>query len=414
MRILHTADWHFGRTLEGRSRLEEQCDFVRELAAIVREEQVDLVLVAGDVFDTVNPSAAAEELYFEALAQLGEGGRRAVVVIAGNHDSPDRLSAVRTLAQRHGTTLLGYPSDDPGVYAPGPDRVRRLAAGPGWAEIAVPGVEHTAVVLALPYPSEARLNELLEQTLGEEELQPLYSDRIRRWFDASSAHYRPDAVRLAASHIYVAGGLESADSERPIQVGGAYTVDPGALPAGAQYVALGHLHRPQYVHNAPSITRYAGSPLAYNFSEAGQAKTVTIVDVAPGDSRPQVREIPLSSGRPLVRWRATEGIGQVEAWVAEGRDPSAWIDLEIHMTEMMTLDQLHRMRELHPGFIQIRPVITTAEAEVAATAEERPRTLEEQFIRFFAHRNNGATPAPELLQLFLELATAPEEEATEA
>lgn len=114
MRILHTADWHLGRTLEGRSRQEEHEKFVDELCTLVRDEAIDLVLIAGDVFDSGNPSAAAEELYFDALARLGENGRRAVVVIAGNHDSPDRLTAVQALAQRHGATLFGYPYDDPG------------------------------------------------------------------------------------------------------------------------------------------------------------------------------------------------------------------------------------------------------------------------------------------------------------
>lgn len=409
MRVLHTADWHLGRSLENRSRHEEHVKFVDELCAVVREEQVDLVLIAGDIYDTVNPSAAAEELYCDALARLGENGRRAVVVIAGNHDSPDRLCAVRGLAQRHGTTLLGYPYDDPGLYALGPDRVQRVAAGPGWAEIAVPGVDHSAVILALPYPSESRLKQLLADTLGEEDLQKSYSDQVRRWFEVASRHYRPDTVRLAASHIYVSGGAESVESERPIQMGGAYTVAPQAMPAAAQYVALGHLHRPQYVHSAPAMTRYAGSPIAFSFSEANYTKSVSLVDLAPGDQQGRVREIPLSCGRPLVRWEARDGVAQVERWVAEGKDPTAWIDLEIHVPVPLTLDQVHRLRQMRSEFIHIRPLIATAEAELALTTERQSLSLQEQFTRFF-HANRGGAPSDELVRLFLELATGEDEE----
>lgn len=409
MRVLHTADWHFGRALENRSRQAEHEKFVDELCAIVRDEAIDLVLVAGDIFDTVNPSAAAEELYCDALARLGENGKRGVVVIAGNHDSPDRLCAVRPLAQRHGTTLLGYPYDDPGLYAPASDRVRRVAAGPGWAEITVPGVDHSAVVLALPYPSESRLKQLLADTLGEEELQRSYADQVRRWFEVASQHYRPDTVRLATSHIYVTGGKESVDSERPIQMGGAYTVPPQAMPAAAQYVALGHLHRSQYVHNAPSLTRYAGSPIAFSFAEANYAKTVSVFDVTPADQRATVREVPLSAGRPLVPWVAKEGVAQVERWVAEGRDPTAWIDLEIHVERPLTLDQVHRLRQMRAEFIHIRPIIATAEAELALTVERQTLSLQEQFTRFF-EVNKGGPPSDELVRLFLELAAGEDEE----
>lgn len=402
MRVLHTADWHLGRTLEGRSRHEEHVRFVDELCDIVTREAIDMVVIAGDIFDTINPPSAAEELYCDALARLGEGGRRAVVVIAGNHDSPDRLCAVAPLAQRHGVTLFGYPWDDPGVYAPAGNRVRRVASGPGWAEIAVPGVDHSAVVLALPYPSEARLGKVLADTVEEEELQPVYSAQVAQLFGALAGNYRADTVRLAASHLFVAGGKESADSERPIQVGGAYTVEPGAFPAAAQYVALGHLHRPQQMHGAHTLTRYAGSPLAFSFSEAGYAKSVTVVDVLPNGAA-AVQEIPIAAGKPLVRWKADGGPEQVAAWVAEGRDPDAWIDLELHLTRSLEPLEIQALRRMHPGFIHIRPIISSGEA-AAARADRVSETLEQRFIRFYQRqKNTDAPPPPELVRLFLSL-----------
>ncbi len=408
MRILHTADWHLGRTLEGRSRQEEHEKFVDELCTLVRDEAIDLVLIAGDVFDSGNPSAAAEELYFDALARLGENGRRAVVVIAGNHDSPDRLTAVQPLAQRHGATLFGYPYDNPGIHTPGPDRVQRVAAGPGWAELTVPGVDHPAVILALSYPSESRLKQLIADTLGEEELQRSYSDQVKSWLAAASQRFRPDAVRLVASHLYMAGGEESDTVERPIQMGGAYTVYPSAVPGGTQYVALGHLHRPQEIHGAPAVTRYSGSPLSFSFHETGYVKGVTIVEVTPGDPAPAVRQVPISAGRPLVRWIAEEGLAQVERWVEEGRDPAAWISLDVHVEHPLTLEQVHRLRTMRPEFVHIRAVLP-AEAEVAAARETERLGVDEQFARFYT-QVRGGPPAPELVRLFLELVNDQDEE----
>ncbi|MEB9897801.1 exonuclease subunit SbcD, partial [Bacillus cereus] len=133
MRILHTADWHFGRTLEGRSRLQEQAAFVDELVALTEEERVDLVLIAGDVYDSVNPPAAAEQLFYEAAARLSDGGRRPIVIISGNHDHPERLSASAPLVGERGVFLIGQPTLE-AVVVP----------------CARTGEE--AVIAALPYP----------------------------------------------------------------------------------------------------------------------------------------------------------------------------------------------------------------------------------------------------------------------
>lgn len=224
MRILHTADWHFGRQLEGRSRLEEQEAFVEELHRIVEDQCIDLVLIAGDVYDSVNPPAAAEQLFYDSLARLADNGKRPVAVIAGNHDHPDRLAAAAPLAQKLGVLLAGLPEDRHEL-------------------IDIKRTGERACLFSLPYPSESRLKELLSDNVEEELLRAAYSDRVKYIAAQQAKHYRLDTVNLLMSHIYVLGGAES-ESERPIQVGGAYTVDTTALAVGAQYVALGHLHRP--------------------------------------------------------------------------------------------------------------------------------------------------------------------------
>lgn len=380
MRILHTADWHLGRSLEGRSRLAEQAQFIDELVKIVEEEKVDAILMAGDAFDTVNPPAAAEQLFYDGLSRLSDKGKRPIIVIAGNHDNPDRLSAASPLAGNHAIHLIGYPSHEV-------------------LKVDVPHAQQQMIVAALAYPSEARLEQVLSETHDEVLLRNKYDERICELFSIMSKQFQPNTVNMAMSHIHVAGGSTS-DSERPIEVGGAYTVAATSMPEAAQYVALGHLHRPQNIKRASTLTRYSGSPLAYSFSEIGYAKSVTILEANPGQPV-EMREIPLSSGKPLVKWKATEGISQVHSWLEEGRDASAWIDLEIHLTSTLSIEEIHRLRKWHPGFIHIRPVFQK-ELEVAATRQAN-LPIDQLFSQFYEKQTGGAKPEPELVKLFLEL-----------
>ncbi|MDO7905467.1 exonuclease SbcCD subunit D [Paenibacillus sp. JX-17] len=379
MRILHTGDWHFGRTLEGRSRLKEQEAFVDELAAMADDQQADLILMAGDVYDSVNPPAAAEQLFYEAAACLTAGGRP-MVVIAGNHDQPERVASVTPLVQGRGITLVGLPTQE--IIRVGTARTGEVAQ-----------------IAALPYPSEARLNELLTGDGDEQELREAYSARVGRLMRQLGGYFSRDTVNLAMSHIYVLGGVES-DSERPIQVGGAYTVDPRALDTGAQYTALGHLHRPQAVKGEGMI-RYSGSPLAYSFSEAGQAKSVTMIDVVPGGI-PVMEELYLGCGKPLVRWKAKGGLQEVYRWLDEGQDANAFVDLEIQLDEAMSIGEIQALRKRHEGIIHIRPVYP--EMEAAELDVQRSRLpVHELFRKFYQRHTGGAQPEEGLVQLFLEL-----------
>ncbi|MTH53326.1 exonuclease subunit SbcD [Bacillus mangrovi] len=381
MRILHTADWHLGKTLEGRSRLNEQAAFLDELAVIVKEESVDAIIMAGDVFDTVNPPSAAEKLFYESLSRLSDKGKRPIVAIAGNHDNPERLAAASPLAEDQAIHLIGYPME-------------------GLLKIDVPLADSTMNIAALAYPSESRLRQVLSEEADELMLRNSYDARIKLFFENMCRGFGADSVNLAMSHLHVAGGSTS-DSERPIEVGGAYTVAADSLPASAQYVALGHLHRPQTIKRALTKARYSGSPLAYSFSEAGYAKSVTILDAVPGGEA-DVREVFLSSGKPLAKWKASGGIAQVQDWINSGKDSSAWIDLEIHLADALSLEQIQNVRKSHPGIVHIRPVFQT-ESEALAPEARTGVPVDELFIRFYERQTGGAVPDERLVRLFKEL-----------
>ena len=237
-------DWHLGKTLGGVKRLPEQVAFADE------------VLLTGDVFDTYSPPIDAEELFFDTLARLGDRGRRAVVVIAGNHDSPDRLTASMPLAASHGVWILGRPGDVARGNPRSGAATQLTDAGPGWLDLAVASGER-ARIAALPYPSEARMGATLTSGVEPRAMQAAYSRSVGAMLADGLRGAPAGAHRIAASHLAVRSCLPS-ESERAL-VGGAYQIDGCDLPAAAAYTALGHLHAAQAVTDAPSLARYAGS-----------------------------------------------------------------------------------------------------------------------------------------------------------
>jgi len=279
MRLLHTSDWHVGRTIRGRSRADEHAAVLAEVAAIARRESVDVVLVTGDLFDTASPSPESERLVYRALLDLEATGAT-VVAIAGNHDNERRLQAVAPLFERGRVVVGAAPArpDEGGVV--------RLTTAAG---------ENLDVAL-VPFLSQrnaVRADLLMAGT--EAEAVAAYDDRCRHVIRALCAAMRPGAVRVVAAHLFVLGGA-SGTSERVAHTALGYAVSPHAFPADLHYVALGHLHRPQAV-GQPTV-RYAGSPLQLDFGEAGEAKSVALVEV--GAHVPaRVTEIPLTAGRAL-------------------------------------------------------------------------------------------------------------------
>jgi exonuclease SbcD len=399
MNILHTSDWHLGKTLENISRIEEQRQFIDELYNIVEQEQVDLVLISGDIFDTYNPSSAAEELFYEAIDRLNNKGQRALVIIAGNHDSPDRLCAASPLTYKNGVVLLGYPKSNAGEYKTDGSQISIISSGAGWLELKLPKYEYNTVILSLPYPSESRLEEVITQAADSENLQQNYSNKIGAIMKEVSSNFRDNTVNLIISHLFMKEGKIS-DSER--QLGGALMVEPEAIPSRAHYVALGHLHRPQQVKGCKAPTYYSGSPLAYSFSEVDYCKAVYIVKAEPGKAA-EIKEINLSSGKPLKKWEALNGMPEALKWCEEGRDLNAWIDLEIHTDTIIGSEEQKQLRELHPGIINIRPKLRNQQ-EYSMDYKNRETKRIDELFREYYKSSIGIEASEELMDLFLGIA----------
>lgn len=407
MKILHTSDWHLGKTLENISRIEEQRQFIDELCDIADREEIDLLLLAGDVFDTYNPSSAAEELFYEAIDRLNNKGQRALVIIAGNHDSPDRLCAASPLAYKNGVILLGYPGSDAGEYKTEGSGIHILQSGKGWLELKLPQYEYSSVILSMPYPSESRLEEVLSKEGDSDRLQELYSQRIGAILQELSSHFREDTVNLVISHLFMREGKVS-DSER--QLGGAMMVEPEAIPEKAHYAALGHLHRPQQVKGCKVPAYYSGSPLAYSFSEVDYCKAVYIIEAQPGKEA-EIRALNLSSGKPLKKWEAKNGLEEALQWCEEGRDSNAWIDLEILTDTIIGAEAQKQLRDLHPGIINIRPKLRDQVEYNLDYRDRETRRIDELFREYYQSKM-GMEISEELIDLFLSIANQDPAEQT--
>lgn len=406
MRFIHTADLHLGKSLEGRSRGEEQAAVLEEIALLAEEQAVDLVLLAGDIFDSFNPSAEAERLLYAFLHRLCADGTRAVVVIAGNHDQPQRLAAAAPLAEMQGIYIVGLPGQlpQPPLLAPSAGKVQLLQAANHVLTLQLPRVAEPVQVLTLPYCSEARLQELYLTDLADEAAgRADYEARLAALLTEAAAGFRVECLRLVMAHLFLAGGAESG-SERPLatgvpSVGGSYGVHSAIFPAEAQYVALGHLHRPQEVKSAiPCV--YAGSPLAYSFAEAGQVKSVILGELSQG--KPAVYERrPLASGCPLAVWRAQD-YAEALSWCTDERQREVWVDLEIKLLEPLSADQLAALREAHPKLLAVRSLLPELEAVETASEELDIRTRFRQFVAY----QTGVEASEQLVALFVELLEA--------
>ncbi len=401
MKILHTSDWHLGKSLESINRIEEQREFIDHLCHIAEDESIDLVLIAGDVFDTYNPSAAAEELFYDAIDRLNENGRRTVVIIAGNHDNPERLCAASPLARKKGIILLGYPKSIAEITG------MVIDSGSGWMEIKNEGYPYNTVIVTLPYPSESRLEQVLHGDSDEAGQQKAYSEKIREIITASTSRFRDDTVNVIVSHLFIRGGRES-ESERTLQLGGALSVDPSVFPSNCHIAALGHLHRPQQIPSEGNNVFYSGSPLAYSFSEAQHTKAVYIVEAVPGE-KADIRARYLDCGKPLRKWYAEAGVEQAIEWCLEKRDENAWIDLEIETDRIITPEEQKKLRSLNPGIINIRPKLRTEAAKSEIPKSREGRKIDELFRDYHRYRT-GCDIADELMDAFLAIVNEVEEE----
>lgn len=405
MRLIHTADWHLGKHLEGQSRLEEQESFLKSFVNIVKEKEADLVVIAGDIYDGPNPPAKAETLFYNTLKSISEEGKRLILVIAGNHDNPERLVAAAPLAMEHGILMIGTPKTILPTGNYGTHRVTE--SGEGYLKLEINGEK--AVILTIPFPSEKRLEEVLYGQMSEEEERlETYQERLKQLFDTLAAQFETEAVNLIVSHLFVMNSVEEG-SERSIQLGGSYIVDPGIFPKEADYVALGHIHRPQAVPKNPHI-RYCGSPIAYRKGEERYQKQVLCVDLKAGEP-PIIEPVLLEQEKPIEVWKC-RSIAEAMELCEENSQKNCWVYLEIQTDRAILEDEIKQMKQAKKDILEIHPVLKKEEEEMDILSwKDRP--FREVFAEFYRHEK-GVDITEESMEMLLGLLGEEGEDASDS
>jgi exonuclease SbcD len=284
MKILHTSDWHIGKTLYGRKRYEEFEAFLSWLTETIQQKQIDALLIAGDVFDTNTPSNRAQELYYRFLCRVASSSCRHLVVIAGNHDSPTFLNAPKELLRALDVHVIGSATENH------EDEVLVLQNHEDSPEL---------IVCAVPY--------LRDRDIRVAEVGESIDDKERKLIEGIQAHYfkvcelaeqkrkalAVDIPIIAMGHLFTAGGKTiDGDGVRELYVGSLAHVTSGIFPECIDYLALGHLHVPQLV-NGSEVMRYSGSPLPMGFGEAKQEKSICLVEFSGIQAQVALLKIPV-------------------------------------------------------------------------------------------------------------------------
>jgi exonuclease SbcD len=351
VKLLHTSDWHVGKVLKGVHRLEEQRLVLGEIVDIAREEQVDLALIAGDLFESYAPPPDAQSLVWGTVLDLRDSGAQ-VVVISGNHDHGAMLEALSPLAAAAGVHVLGRPK------APADGGLRSIETKNGGR----------AQLVCLPFLSQRyviRAAELMDQDAAQN--AGTYAERYRAVMAALCAEFNAETVNLVMAHGFVRGGVLGG-GERDAQSIEDYWVDASVFPPSAQYVALGHLHRTQQIPGGAPIW-YCGSPIQVDFGEGGETKHVLLVDVEPGKPA-KVTQRPLTTPHRL---RTIEGtVAQLRALADEvGEDL-----LRVIVTEPRRAGLANDVRDMLPNAIDIRLQRSDEPGRVIARRSGRsPREL---------------------------------------
>lgn len=378
MRILHTSDWHVGKRLMGRERLDEQAEVLDEIVEICERENVELVLVAGDIFDTYTPGAEAEELFFSKIKKVA-GEDRTVLIISGNHDDGVRLSAVSPFSEEQGVYIVGNSRAAASTKRTGRN-VQPVRSGKGFVVFENKAGEK-AFVSTLPYPNEARFK--------EEKSDLSYVERMKKWIDEGESGNVEKLPSVFMAHIFVAGGAVS-ESEREIDLGGARALPIDALP-NSDYIALGHLHKKQ--HMGSGHCYYSGSPLQYSFDERAD-KGVNVFDLTANGVQ-NLKNVPLTSGKKLLRLEA-DSVENATAILSQY--PNALVEMKLLLSSPLTAGDTALLAE----YENLVSLVTEIRTEGELRFETRKGLSDAALLTAYYQSVYHTEPKPQLKELFLE------------
>ncbi len=401
LKILHTADWHLGKRLDNFSRIEEQREVLEEICEIAERENVDLVLLAGDLFDAFNPPIEAVDLFYKTLKRLAKNGERPVIAIAGNHDSPERIDAPDPLAKECGIFFVGFPNAEIAPFSID-QQFQITKSDKGFIELKLDRYKHPIRIVHTPYANEVRLKKALNVDDKNTALNEVLQDN---WADVAEKYCDKKGINLLISHLYMMNRtgevLEEPDGEKPLKIGNADMIYSDIIPSQIQYTALGHLHRAHQIGIEERPVVYSGSPLSYSFSEAGQEKYVMMLSAEP--KKPITYEkIALTKGRPLSR-KKFDNVDSAVEWLVE--NPTHLVELTLVSDTFLQADDIKRLYASHDGIVMIIPQVSLAkkQGEPELNQVNLEQDMKDLFKDYFKQKYNGQEPNEEIMDLFKEI-----------
>ena len=388
MRILHTADWHIGQRLHERQRIDEHKEFLNWLLNTIKEQKVDILLVSGDIFDTALPSAEATNLYYSFLFQLFNETNAYTVIIAGNHDSPRHLDAPKEFLKMGRIHVIG------------------LAQDPVDCVVEIPHDNPRVAVAAVPYLSESELPHVSYES--EIEKNERYRERLKSFYTECVECMPSDVPRILMGHLFVHGGAVG-DSERNIQIGGATAIHPNDFPDDVDYVALGHLHRPQNIKGKEYPIKYAGSPIPLRFNETTYKKQVFLLETYDDRNLMQVDPIDIPVFKELCIVEGDDNHILSQAMTETWNEKYIQVKLKLDSVRTGVADEIRKAFSNRGGDVLTVEVDLPNEGDKPKIKVEDMKKPEEIFDQY--HQTKFSTPPDESLkQTFKELLEMIEED----
>ena len=380
MKFLHTADWHLGVKTNGRDRLLEQKRVIDEIVSIATYENIDCVILAGDIFNTASPSADAEELFFDAIERLSAGGDRFVFVLAGNHDDPTRLAAGLPLASKHNIAIASdlEKLNEKSFNKNG--NVKLVETGKG--HLKIQKNEEIVTIAYLPYPSESRISVKVDGELS-------YAEKVQKWAEISAGAFSENTFNIFVSHLFMVG---SKTNSGEVRVGDILAVPENMLPK-ADYTALGHIHRPQTLGNN---AYYSGAITALN---AGQKDLSVNVFETENGKIIDFKNVKLQNIAKYEKVTVSSIAEAEEKLLAF--DDNDIVELEIVQSEPLSASSLKQLKKDFPCISNIsltRPVSLNQ----SSTNTKRIKLNDVDVFSEFYKSVRGIEPSKDLTQMFVD------------
>ena len=380
MKFLHTADWHLGAKTNGRDRLDEQRQVLDEIISIANYENIDCILLAGDVFNTANPSADAEELFFDAIEKLSNHGDRFVFVLAGNHDDPTRLSAGLPLASKHNIALVSSLEklNEKSFNTNG--EVRVVETGKG--HIKIQKNEEVVIIAYLPYPSEVRILEKVDDGLS-------YAEKVHEWANISASAFSDNTFNIFVSHLFLVGSKTSSGT---VKVGDIMAVPKDMIPK-ADYTALGHIHTPQ---NLGDNIYYSGAITALTANQKDLGVTVFETENGKLISKNDIKL------KNVARYEkvTVKSIEEAEDVLLD-YDNNDIVELEIIQNEPLSASRLKSLKKEFACISNISLVMNFNDEETNKKTSRKLLSDEDLFKEFYKSVR-GFEPSEDLIKMYSE------------